>query len=993
MSKGKRKQIFLKMRNNLVVLAMFILVVVLCANILRSSLIENTNKMGRTLVENYSTAEETNMRACEAILTISVNYIEEREKNQVSLQELKEGLYPFMNGLIGLYGEENLQIYGKAMGGTEPISNNPEIEAMIDYNVEDKDYYKGAMAAQGDIYISPAYVDTVTGMPVVTMSKAVPSTGSFLAIDMMYSCFQLNNKNLVLPQKASYYLIDREGTLLYYKTALDYEYAEYQEWLDHLMDQIDGEIESLVLENVIAINGLRRNVYFHHMENGWMAILTIPENEILSNINMFNHITYGLIFLGLALVIFQAYRTYRQERQKQMLMEERDKMAERNRIYQNAMNGTARAYKAIYYIDVVNRKVEMLYPHRGKGSESGDYDEEFIQSQFESGLIAKEDEKPVKDFLDLSKILKQMEKEDHVEIQYKRMREDGKYEWCSAVVTVAEAGKDHPTAITLTVRSIDEIIHKEEKQKEMLALAAERAETANLAKSDFLSRMSHDIRTPMNAILGMTAVAGMHIDERDRVLDALGKITISGKHLLGLINEVLDMSRIESGKVSLMEGAFNLSDTMESLLTVFHSQMDAKGLELSVNIASLDHEDVIGDEQRLQQIFMNIMGNAIKFTPSGGKICISIQEKPSHIKGSGYYEFIFEDTGIGMEKDYIQRIFEPFSRAADSRTGKIEGTGLGMTIAVNIARMMNGDIKVESTLGKGSKFTVAVYLKLNDISQADLDAFALLPVLVVDDEEAACESACEILKSLSMDAEYVLDGESAVKRILEAREMARDFSVVILDWKMPKMDGVETTKEIRKVVGDEIPIIILSAYDWSEIETEALAAGVDAFIEKPLFKSRLTRVLKDVLGLEEEDKPVTALENFQQQDFSGKRVLLVEDNELNIEVASELLDVVGIQVEQALNGQIAVDKVLEKEAGYFDLIFMDIQMPVMNGYDAARAIRTSKRADLERIPIIAMTADAFADDIRKSEEAGMNGHISKPVDIEKLEEALKKWIM
>lgn len=345
-----------------------------------------------------------------------------------------------------------------------------------------------------------------------------------------------------------------------------------------------------------------------------------------------------------------------------------------------------------------------------------------------------------------------------------------------------------------------------------------------------------------------------------------------------------------------------------------------------------------------------------------------------------------------MEKDYIDRIFEPFSRAADSRTGKIEGTGLGMTIAVNIARMMNGDIKVESTLGKGSKFTVLVYLKLNDITQEDIDALASLPVLVVDDEEAACESACEILNSLAMKAEYVLDGDSALKRILEAKEAKRTFSVVILDWHMPGKDGVDTAKEIRSAVGEDVPIIILSAYDWSDIEAEALRAGVDAFIEKPLFKSRLTRVLKDVLGLGNKEKTRTALENFQQQDFSGKRVLLVEDNELNIEVASELLDIVGIQVEQALNGKLALERVLEHGPGYYDLIFMDIQMPVMNGYEAAKAIRSSNREDLAVIPIVAMTADAFADDIRKSEEAGMNAHISKPIDIEKLEDALQTWI-
>ncbi|HCT89775.1 MAG TPA: hypothetical protein DF613_00105 [Lachnospiraceae bacterium] len=992
MNISKQKQLFKKIRNNIIVLAMFVLVVLLCTGILRRALTVNTNKMGLTLVENYSSSEASNMSACEAILTISVNYIAERERDNVSVEELRESLYPLMDGLTDMYGSENIQIYGKVLDGTQMVSNDPKINAMTEYDVTATDYYQGAMAANGETYISPVYTDAVTGCPVVTMCKAVPDSGSFLAVDMMFSYFEMNNKELMLPDGASYYLVGREGTLFYYKTSLEHQYDDFQEWLHGIMQGIDSKKENEVLENIRDIDGASRNLYCHQMDNGWTAILTIPKDEILSGADTFNYISVGLVFLGIALVIFQTFRNYKQEMQKQALQEERDQMVGRHRVYQNAMNSTARAYQAIYYIDVVKGKYEMLYPHRGKEAESGDYETEFVASRFSAGIIAEENREEIRKFFELSTILERFRKEDHLEIQYKRKKEEGGYGWYSAVVTVAEMGDVQPSAITVTVRSIDEIIHREEEQKEMLALAAERAESANHAKSDFLSRMSHDIRTPMNAIMGMTAVASMHIDEKERVLDALGKITVSGKHLLGLINEVLDMSRIESGKVSLTETAFNLSDTINSLLTIFHTQMEAKGLELNVSIASLEHEDVIGDEQRLQQIFMNIMGNAVKFTPESGRVSIYIEELPSNIEGSGYYKFVFEDTGIGMEKEYIETIFEPFSRAADSRTGKIEGTGLGMAIAVNIARMMNGDIRVESVPGEGSSFTVLVYLKLNDVTQADIDAFAGLKALVVDDEMDACESACDILDSLRMDTEYVLDGDTAVRRIVEAREKEENFSVVLLDWKMPDKDGVDTARDIRRVVGNDISIIILSAYDWPDIEAEALAAGVNAFIEKPLFKSRLIRVLKDVLGLENEEKQATALENFQQQNFEGKRVLLVEDNELNIEVAAELLDVVGIQVEKALNGKLAVECVLGHEPGYFDLIFMDIQMPVMDGYRAARAIRSSGREDLADIPIIAMTADAFADDIRRAEAAGMNGHISKPVDVEKLENMLRAWI-
>ena len=427
-------------------------------------------------------------------------------------------------------------------------------------------------------------------------------------------------------------------------------------------------------------------------------------------------------------------------------------------------------------------------------------------------------------------------------------------------------------------------------------------------------------------------------------------------------------------------------------MAIFHSQIEAKNLDLSVNILKMEHENVAGDEQHLQQIFMNIMGNAIKFTPEGGKITVNIKEMPSDIPGTGCYEFTFEDTGIGMEQDYIETIFDPFSRASNSSSSKIEGTGLGLTIAVNIARMMNGDIKVESVLGKGSKFTVTVQLKINALTPTDIDNFAALSVLVVDDEEFACESACETLRSLNIDAEYVLDGDRAVKRITEAKDTVKDFSVVILDWKMPKKDGIETAKDIRRTVGDDIPIIILSAYDWSHIGKDAMDAGVNAFIEKPLFKSRLTQTLKSVLGDNDKKKEATAIESFQQQDFSGNRVLLVEDVELNIEGATEILNIVGIRVEQAMNGQLAVNKVMEHEAGYFDLIFMDIQMPVMDGYEAAKQIRSADRDDLKKIPIVAMTADAFADDVRKSREAGMNDHIAKPIDVQKLMHILQKWI-
>lgn len=972
-------------------LVVFLIALICCTSIMHNIIWKNINEMGLSLVKNFSSAQEQNLKACEVVLDICTNYITEREHTGISKSELREGLYPFLNGLKDIYGEDKIQTYGRINGGKGLVSIFPKSKALESLDVTNEGWYKGAMAANGETYVSPVYTDILTGLPTVTMCRVIPETGSFLAIDLNSSCFDIKNQDMELPPEASYFLVDNEGTLLYSISTWDYETEKLQAVVD--VYQKDSACETAgnhALENVRGLDGISRNVFFHHMDNGWTGILTIPKDKVLSDSDMLRNI--GLLFIAISLfmILLQFFREYRSEQREKEY-----------HVYQNAMNSTVRACRAIYYVNLEKRTCDTVYPLGANGKPMhGSYDKE-LTDRFQYGIIAKEHCELVADFLDLSKIEQRLSDRDHIELQFKRNIFDvnkkencgDEYEWCSISVTVAEQMNGKLTAVTIAIRSIDDVIKREEEQKQVLSLAVARAEAASRAKSDFLSRMSHDIRTPMNAILGMTSIAAMHIDEKNRVLDALDKITVSGKHLLGLINDVLDMSRIESGKVSLTEESFNLSDTIDSILTVFQSQVNAKQLRLNVHLAKLKHENVIGDEQHLQQVFMNIMGNAVKFTPQGGSITIHIEEKASHIRGCGFYEFSFADTGIGMEQEYIDTIFEPFSRAANSSGSKIEGTGLGMSIAVNIARMMDGDIKVESKLGEGSKFTVMVHLKLDDKLPENLEQLVSLPVLVVDDEKDACESACDILCSLGMDAEYVLDGDSAIQRITDASKNHTAFSVVILDWKMPGKDGLATAKEIRSSIDTHIPIIILSAYDWSDIEEDAKEAGVDAFISKPMFKSKLIRVMQNVLCQNPEQEVESALDAFKQQDFSGKRVLLVEDNEINIEVAKELLRVVGIEVETALNGQLAVDCVKEKEPGYFDLIFMDIQMPVMNGYTAAHTIRSLNRQDLTDIPIVAMSADAFSDDIRKAKESGMNDHISKPVDLERMEAILQKWIL
>lgn len=563
--------------------------------------------------------------------------------------------------------------------------------------------------------------------------------------------------------------------------------------------------------------------------------------------------------------------------------------------------------------------------------------------------------------------------------------------WIRANVILAESRNGEAVRVLYVAQDVTDSKQKEERERNILKEACDAANHANASKSEFLSRMSHDIRTPMNAIIGMTSIAGAHLDDKDRVSDCLGKITVSSKHLLSLINEVLDMSKIESGKINLAEEEFSLSDLVGNILTIVRPSIEAKEHVLECHIDNLEHEEVVGDAMRLQQVLINIVGNAVKYTPQGGRLQLEISEKKSSMYEYGCYEFTMKDSGIGMTPEFLEKIFEPFSRAEDSRISKIEGTGLGMAIALNIVRMMNGDISVESKIGEGSKFTVTVYLKRQKKELPDTGRLVDLPVLVVDDDQDACESVCMVLDDIGMKSEFVLSGREAVERVVSSHEADEDFFAVILDWKMPDMDGLETAKQIRQRVGEDVPIIILSAYDWSAIENEARKAGVSGFISKPLFKSRLVYLFREIAGEEESTRP-SEREADADKNLTGKRILIVEDNDLNREIAEEIIGSFGVMVETAVNGKIAVDRFREMGAGYYDLIFMDVQMPVMNGYEAARQIRNSEQSDSASVPIVAMTANAFAEDVVESKKAGMNEHITKPLDLVQLKECMDYWL-
>ena len=517
------------------------------------------------------------------------------------------------------------------------------------------------------------------------------------------------------------------------------------------------------------------------------------------------------------------------------------------------------------------------------------------------------------------------------------------------------------------------------------------AENASRAKTEFLSNMSHDIRTPMNAIVGLTAIAGANIESQDRVVECLGKITKSSRHLLGLINEVLDMARIESGRMSLAEEDFSLPELVDNLLTLTKPAIDEHHHQLEVHIEHIEHEAVCGDSLRIQQVFVNLMSNAVKYTPDGGNITLTIEEKPNGFSELGCYEFSIEDNGIGMTPEFQKIMFEPFIRADDHRTTKVQGTGLGMAIARNIVNLMNGDIQVESAPNKGTKITVTVYLKLQENEKEQEKELLDLPVLVVDDDKTCCESTVATLQEIGIAGEWVLTGKEAVERCYARHETNSDYFAVILDWKMPEMDGIATARKIRERVGEEVTIIILTSFDFSEIEEEARAVGVNAFMAKPLFRSRLTATLRQFTSGKQEKNARNYLEDFAKENYAGKRILLVEDNELNREIATEIIGMTGVTIDRAENGKIAVEKVMEAPEKWYDLIFMDIQMPIMNGYEATAAIR-ALAGSRGKVPIIAMTANAFAEDVQLAKNTGMNEHIAKPLDLNKLNDVLKQWL-
>lgn len=664
---------------------------------------------------------------------------------------------------------------------------------------------------------------------------------------------------------------------------------------------------------------------------------------------------------------------------------ERDKLQERITL----VGAISNAYPVIIRLNLTRDTLNFIYVRQGLMTDLGSqktYSQ--LYEDFSSGVHPDNRMEYASRFSLESLRESLVHNKNEVFLESKHLLTDGEYHWISTqIIYVDNPYSDDMLAILIS-RRIDEQRHEEEQQRLALKSALDSAKAASNAKSRFLSNMSHDIRTPMNAIIGMTAIAAAHIDDRDRVLECLKKINLSGKHLLSLINDVLDMSKIENGKLSIREEPFNFPELVADAAGLIHLQANAGRLAMDVCLPHMKNENVIGDPLRMRQVCINILSNAVKYTPPGGFVKVEAWQEDGLVLGYGNFVFRCTDTGVGMDPSFLEHIFQPFERAQDHAGMKVAGTGLGMAITKNIIDLMNGDIQVESNPGKGTVFTITIPLKLQDAPEEQVPkAWTGINSLIVDDDRQTCLNAVELLKDMGLRACFVTDGETGVRYAADAKDTKDPYELIIIDWKMPGMDGIETTRRIRKEVGEAVPVIVLTAYDWSEIEGEAREAGVTAFISKPFYRSKMCYLLRGLDGGANEDKKPAG-----RPDYKGKRILLAEDNEINREIAGTLIREMGIMVEEAMDGSEAVEMVRQSEEGYYDLIFMDIQMPVMDGYQAAKVIRGLERGDACHMPIIAMTANAFEEDVREAMRAGMNAHFSKPIDLDALEALLSKYL-
>ncbi len=732
------------------------------------------------------------------------------------------------------------------------------------------------------------------------------------------------------------------------------------------------------------------NLCVMHLDDyDYVLVQAFPKNITQAMVNRANRA--GIILEICLLVLFVIYIVcllVKSRKQRKVLEKE-------NKLIGDVLQGVNILFSSRYLIVDLDKDhysyMAGVKPLNNSIPEEGVYST-FIQ--FHSAeIIGDEDKAAFAKFAEITTIRENLRDKDLDLLECHVMR-DGQEIWELLLLVCLERRENLPVRVLFVRQDITGRVKKRHEQTQALQDALMQAQHANQAKTTFLSNMSHDIRTPMNAIIGFATIAASHMERTDQVRDCLQKILSSSNHLLGLINDILDMSRIESGKLQIHNQECNISELMHNLVNIIQPQVKAKQMEMFIDTFEVVNEDIIADPLKLNQIFINLMGNAVKYTPAGGTVTFRIIQNTTFKHGWGDFVFIIKDNGIGMSSEFVKHIFEPFERESTATRSGIQGAGLGMPITKSIVDLMGGEISVESEVGKGTTVTVKLPLQLQDVEKAaeQIKELEGLRSLVVDDDFNVCDSVSKMLKSIGLRSEWTTSGREAVYRAKSACEEGDPYHTYIIDWQMPETSGLETAKKIRSVVGDEAPIIILTAYDWTDIEEEAKEAGVTAFCAKPLFMSDLKAALLAANNIGNVNPADAAEVVWTQVDYSGKRLLLVEDNELNREIAEVILEEAGFVIESAPDGTDAVDMVEKAPEGYYDAILMDVQMPIMNGYEATKAIRSMHRKDVKNLPIIAMTANAMEDDKEKALKSGMSAHIAKPLDIDLFMKVLYQFL-